>query len=318
MQSEEEGDDIFEVEKIISHKTIDGVTYFQIRWKGYPPEEDTFEPIENLNCPDVIRQYYKSISSTNKDKPSTKKERKEKPQEIKPNSDSSQKRIKEIEKPRKESKPERGRDRKRKKEKPQEIIPKKERPNSKETIKKKPEKPAHIEPFKPYRTVVVPQQNFQIESDDKQHIQFQDHPFPEPPPTQPNSSRQMAVKREDRNPMIIIKPEKKLKKAKSKDQLKILRSVNANFRMNFTLAPLHEFEVSPKSEITKNNMMIAAEKTTTLLDSFVIRRIIRVINKDGKILVECEIPDQSETVVIPLSYAQFLFPNDLNSFLVEQ
>ena len=70
-------EDIFEVEKIVSHKTVNGVTYFQIRWKGYPPEEDTFEPIENLNCPEIIRQYFKSLSSTQKEESDDRQEKKE-------------------------------------------------------------------------------------------------------------------------------------------------------------------------------------------------------------------------------------------------
>ena len=51
---------ILQVEKILSCRiSTDGTLYYLIRWKGYGPEEDTWEPEENLlHCKDVIREFF--------------------------------------------------------------------------------------------------------------------------------------------------------------------------------------------------------------------------------------------------------------------
>ncbi|KAF9168116.1 hypothetical protein DFQ26_001292 [Actinomortierella ambigua] len=54
-----EAEVIFEVEKIMSMKgaDLDTVT-FKVRWKGYLPEDDTWEPLSNLNgCLSLARSY---------------------------------------------------------------------------------------------------------------------------------------------------------------------------------------------------------------------------------------------------------------------
>lgn len=36
-----------------------GKLYYQVRWKGFGPEEDTWEPEENLfDCSDVLDEYW--------------------------------------------------------------------------------------------------------------------------------------------------------------------------------------------------------------------------------------------------------------------
>ncbi|XP_017110016.2 micronuclear linker histone polyprotein [Drosophila bipectinata] len=51
------GEDEFEVEAIVGHKTVRGVSYFQVRWKGYDKSEDTWEPEADLNCKDLIAKF---------------------------------------------------------------------------------------------------------------------------------------------------------------------------------------------------------------------------------------------------------------------
>jgi chromobox protein 1/chromobox protein 5 len=50
-------DDTYEVEKIIAKRTNKGRTEYRIRWKGYSEKDDTWEPTENLNCPEKVRDF---------------------------------------------------------------------------------------------------------------------------------------------------------------------------------------------------------------------------------------------------------------------
>jgi len=39
----------YEIDRIIGHRKQNGKEYFYIHWKGYPAEDDTWEPKENLS-----------------------------------------------------------------------------------------------------------------------------------------------------------------------------------------------------------------------------------------------------------------------------
>merc|ERR1719361_370089 len=47
----------FEVEDIVNHRIKKGKIEYLIRWKGYTPQDDSWEPEDNLECPDKIRAY---------------------------------------------------------------------------------------------------------------------------------------------------------------------------------------------------------------------------------------------------------------------
>ena len=47
----------YKVEKIIDQKTEKGQIYYLIKQKGYLPEENTWEPVRYLSCPEKIEEY---------------------------------------------------------------------------------------------------------------------------------------------------------------------------------------------------------------------------------------------------------------------
>lgn len=53
----------FEVEQILKHKFKRGKLLYLIRWKGFESKWDTWEPKENLTCPDKILAYTKKSTS---------------------------------------------------------------------------------------------------------------------------------------------------------------------------------------------------------------------------------------------------------------
>ncbi|XP_051167747.1 uncharacterized protein LOC127285663 [Leptopilina boulardi] len=71
--TEEEGDDNdnedkeFEVEKIIEvHFKKNKSREFLIRWKGFSSSDDTWEPEENLNCPELIEKFMEKVEKAKK------------------------------------------------------------------------------------------------------------------------------------------------------------------------------------------------------------------------------------------------------------
>lgn len=49
--------EVFEVEDIVDDRMIGKRQYFFLKWKGYESEQNTWEPAENLDCPQLIQQY---------------------------------------------------------------------------------------------------------------------------------------------------------------------------------------------------------------------------------------------------------------------
>uniref|UniRef100_UPI004072FD1B M-phase phosphoprotein 8 n=1 Tax=Homo sapiens TaxID=9606 RepID=UPI004072FD1B len=59
----EDGEDVFEVEKILDMKTEGGKVLYKVRWKGYTSDDDTWEPEIHLeDCKEVLLEFRKKIA----------------------------------------------------------------------------------------------------------------------------------------------------------------------------------------------------------------------------------------------------------------
>lgn len=54
-------DDVFEVEKILGKEKRRGIWYYFIRWKGYGSDHDSWEKEKNLQCPEILKAFKKSV-----------------------------------------------------------------------------------------------------------------------------------------------------------------------------------------------------------------------------------------------------------------
>lgn len=58
MSSEEDEEDVYDVERILAEKVDDlGEHVYLVKWDGYPDEECTWEPAEHFTDPDALRQW---------------------------------------------------------------------------------------------------------------------------------------------------------------------------------------------------------------------------------------------------------------------
>ncbi|KAJ1597952.1 hypothetical protein NDA14_000045 [Ustilago hordei] len=65
----------FEVEALIDRRSHNGTTEYKVLWRGYSEEAASWEPVENLNCPDLIQEY--EVSEGGRNRRSRERKRKE-------------------------------------------------------------------------------------------------------------------------------------------------------------------------------------------------------------------------------------------------
>ncbi|KAJ3012899.1 hypothetical protein HKX48_006019 [Thoreauomyces humboldtii] len=57
-EDDDEAEEVYEFEKILGHRRTKGKDYFFIKWKGYPSEQNTWEPAEHIGEKELIDEFW--------------------------------------------------------------------------------------------------------------------------------------------------------------------------------------------------------------------------------------------------------------------
>lgn len=72
-----DSDETYKVEAILKHRKRNGKVFYLIKWEGYDESQNTWEPEDNLSCPDILAKYIEKLEKEQKAKEEEKRIKKE-------------------------------------------------------------------------------------------------------------------------------------------------------------------------------------------------------------------------------------------------